>query len=332
MYTGLEGSYMNDEAMYNQSIFMDNYLTPSTLSQMPTQSYPIRHSNNEVKIAQQEESLFGFSGGDMYGGMWGGEVERIENSKPFDLRYRTQDSAFPESFPRPLLSLSTCFDQSTYLHNQTYLPNSACSSYPSTDSDMGAYSNESSPLINSQYSTAPHSPITPVTTPLLSGQVYTAPGMNGAFVLVPVVAQDALGNFTTVFVPKQAPMATYMDNAIQSQLDYCPEMDYNLQLQYMQEQAQFNYLEETQSQGEVEQDDGPELVGMGLYDDPPELLFSASNTPELSALCTPEFTGRSLVLEQSFTLPEEDDEDEEYEDEEEDDQESEDEDDNEMTY
>jgi len=256
--------------------------------------YVHQYQGHGVQIAQPEEECnFG------NGGIWGLEHMMMEGTQ----------KAYPEMYySRQPLSLATAFEEPLFSSQSQFFSNSAI------PSDMATYSNESSPFMNTYtLPSAPRTPVTPATTPnMLGGQYYTATGV--PFVLVPAVARDPEGNLTTVFIPRATLLDSTMDDSFTmdlsaSQTAFGGDATYSMATQCTpQVQQTFDFVEDLQ-------DDGPELVGMGLYDEPPELLYSNMSTPELAPMSTPgNGDGRGLVLEQSFGLPEDDDEDgEEYE-------------------
>lgn len=299
-------SHIDEVSIYGNSTYLNNHLkkmpTAYMQSQQQQMDYLHQYQGHGVRIAQQEEEC-------SYGnvGVWGLENMMVEGTqKPCSETYQ---------YSRPLLSLATTFDEPTYT-SPHLVTNSAIST---VHPDAATYSNESSPFMNSyMLPSAPQTPVTPATTPLLNGQYYTVPGVPGAFVLVPVMARDLEGNYTTVFYPKP----TILDSCVEEnysmgfsglEVGYGQNGTYNVGMQCApQEQQHFDYFEDKGLYMEDTQDDGPELVGMGLYDEPPELLYSTTATPELARLNTPGSNdGRGLVLEQSFGLPEEEDDDEE---------------------
>lgn len=302
-------SYMDEESVYGNT-YLNNQLKkePTTYNQPEhNMAYQHQFQGHGVRIAQQEdESSYGNNG------MWGLEHMTIEGAQ------KSYSEVYPYS--RPLLPLDTEFDNSSFPCQSQFHTDSTLST---AHSDMTAYSNESSPFMNSyMLPSAPRTPVTPATTPLLNGQYYTVPGVPGAFVLVPIMARDPEGNYTTVFYPKSTMLNSCVEEDYSlsysgSQAGYGHDA-YNASLQFpQQDQQSFNFTQEKETYMDACLDDGPELVGMGLYDEPPELLFSNVNTPELAQLSNPSSNGdgRGLVLEQSFGLPEEEEEEEgeEYE-------------------
>ncbi|KAF8467358.1 hypothetical protein BDZ91DRAFT_723947 [Kalaharituber pfeilii] len=318
VFSHYDGSCAGEEPLYQDPYYFKQ--VPTIFGPCEQTPYPHPYQSHGVRIAQQEESLCGYGGLEGgYGGMWGVEGPSMEGIIP--KQFGSQDYYPPASapqHPRPLLSLSTSFE---HVYNENFIPDTAMSTISSANPDMGTYSNESSPFLD-QYTLpmAPRTPITPATTPIMNGQFYTAPGVPGAFMLVPMIARDPAGNMTTVFVPKQTAADAYFPEQSSLELLGCrpsyQEHGYSMGLSYNSpEHPSFQLVVDKEEHAEVDDDEGPELVGMGLYDDPPELLYSASTTPELARLCPPEMngTGRGLVLEQSFGLPEEDDDEEEDE-------------------
>lgn len=295
VFSNYMDSYIDEVSIYGDFTYSNNQLRkmPTTYLQPQQQmGYPHEYQGHGVQIVQQEEESYC---GNV--GMWGLEnmmVEGTQKSNPETYEY-----------PLPLLSLATTHEEQT------------TPSHPDMISE--AYSNESSPCMdNYMLPSAPRTPVTPVTTPLLNGQYYTVPGVPGAFVLVPVMARDLEGNYTTVFYPKPTVMDSCLGDTYSMGFpEYGQDTGFNIGIQCApQEQQSFVLTEENGSYMVDSQDDGPELVGMGLYDEPPELLYSTTTTPELARLNTPGSNdGRGLVLEQSFGLPEEEEYD--YEDEEE---------------
>lgn len=291
-------SYVADELVYG-----DMKQMPSTYHQSQM-DFPYQYQGQDVRIAQQEESTLD------KGGIWGLENMLVEEmQKPYPQTFQ---------YSGPSLPLDAAYQEPSYFSQTPFYMESTIPSVQSTNPpEMMCYSNDSSPFM-SNYSlpSAPRTPITPTTTPLLSGQYYTAPGMPGAFYLVPVVARDPEGNITTVFLPKQTvPEPCIEENYPMSfhdlELEPGQDITYNTKVHYTPQLAEsFDYVEHKDDVEEI-QDDGPELVGMGLYDEPPELLYSTVATPELSRLNTPGMhrDGRGLVLEQSFGPPEDEDED-----------------------
>ena len=308
-------SHIDEVSIYGDSTYLNNHLKrmPTTYIQSQQQQvdYLHQYQGHGVRIAQQEEEC-------SYGnvGMWGLENMMEGTQKPYPETYQ---------YSRPLLSLATTFEEPTYTPSHLDTNSAISTAHP----DVATYSNESSPFMNNyMLPSAPRTPVTPATTPLLNGQYYTAPGVPGAFVLVPVMARDLEGNLTTVFYPRPTMLDSCMEENYSMgfsglEVGYGQNGTYNIGMQCVpQEQQSFDYFEDKGSYMEDTQDDGPELVGMGLYDEPPELLYSSTVTPELTRLNTPGSNdGRGLVLEQSFGLPEgeddDDDEDCEYEEEEE---------------
>lgn len=297
-------SRTDETPIYGNPTYLNNHLkkVPTTYQQQQM-DYLHQYQGHNVRIAQQEEEC-------SYGnvGIWGLENMMEGTQKPYPGAYQ---------YSRPLLSLATTFEEPAYVSSHLDTESAISTAHP----DEVTYSNESSPFMNDyMLPSAPRTPVTPATTPLLNGQYYTVPGVPGAFVLVPVVARDPEGNYTTVFYPKP----TILDSCVGEgypmgfsglEVGYGQNGMYNVGMQCApQEQQSFDYFEEKGSYMEDAQDDGPELVGMGLYDEPPELLYSTTTTPELARLNTPGSSdGRGLVLEQSFGLPEGEDDDEEYE-------------------
>lgn len=307
VFSNFIDSYIDEASIYGNSTYLNNDLKrmPTTYNQSQQQmEYLQQYQGHGVRIAQQEEeSTYGNAG------MWGLETMMMEGMQ----------KSYPEvyHFSRPSLSLAATFEEPTYTSSHFDTNSAISTAHP----DAADYSNESSPYMNNyMLSSAPRTPVTPATTPLLNGQYYTVPGVPGAFVLVPVMARDLEGNYTTVFYPKPTMLDACVENNYSMgfsgiEMGYGQEEAFNVGI-LSQELQPFGYVEEKGSYMEDTQDDGPELVGMGLYDEPPELLYStATTTPELARLNTPGSNdGRGLVLEQSFGLPEEeDDDDEEYE-------------------
>ncbi|KAF8429247.1 hypothetical protein EV426DRAFT_216206 [Tirmania nivea] len=299
-------SHINEMSIYGNSAYLNNHLKKMPTAYIQSQQqqqmdYQHQYQGHGVRIAQQEEE---YSYGNV--GMWGLENMMEGTQKQYSEAYQ---------YSRPLLSLSTTFEEPTYTPSHLDTNSAISTVHP----DAATYSNESSPFMhNYMLPSAPRTPVTPATTPLLNGQYYTVPGVPGAFVLVPVMARDLEGNYTTVFYPKP----TLLDSCVEENYSmgfsgleegYGHNGAYNVGLQCApQEQQLFDYVEDKGLYMEDTQDDGPELVGMGLYDEPPELLYSTTTTPELARLNTPSSNdGRGLVLEQSFGLPEEEDDDEE---------------------
>jgi len=175
---GYINSYSCDELVYN-----DMKHIPYHQTQM---DFPYQCQGHEVRIAQQEENTFG------NGGIWGLEHMLAEEvQKPY-----------PEALPysRSQQPLESAFLQTSYFSQPRFYLDPAAQP---TNSEMVSYSNDSSPFLsNLPLPSAPRTPVTPAATPLLNGQYYTAPGVPGAFLLVPVVAQDPEGNMTTVFFSK----------------------------------------------------------------------------------------------------------------------------------
>ena len=292
-------SYVADELVYGD---MKNM--PSTYQ--PQVDFLYQYQGQDVRIAQQEENTLG------NGGTWGLEHMPVEEmQKPYHQTFQ---------YSSPSLALDVAYQVPSYFSQTPFYMNSTVSGAQSTNPpDMMCYSNDSSPFMsNYALPSEPQTPITPTTTPLLSGQYYTAPGIPGAFYLVPVMARDPEGNITTMFYPKQTvPEPCIEQNYPMSfhdlELEHGQDITYHTKVHYTppQEMESFDYVEHKADAEEI-QDDGPELVGMGLYDEPPELLYSTVTTPELARLNTPgtHRDGRGLVLEQSFGPPEDEDEDE----------------------
>lgn len=292
-------SYVADELVYGDMKNMH-----STYHQ-PQTDFPYQYQGQDVRIAQQEENTLG------NGGAWGLEHMLVEEmQKPYPQ---------PFQYSSPPLPLDMAYQVPSYFSQAPFYMDSTIPSAQSTNPpEMMCYSNDSSPFMsNYALPSAPRTPITPTTTPLLSGQYYTAPGMPGAFYLVPVMARDPEGNITTVFFPKQTVPEpcieeNYPMNFHDLELGNEQDITYNTKVDYTSQQIEsFDYVEPKAEMEEI-QDDGPELVGMGLYDEPPELLYSTVATPELARLNIPctRRDGRGLVLEQSFGPPEDEDEDE----------------------
>ena len=314
------GSYIGDEFAYDdESTYLNDYFQkmPIPLSQDHHMGYSTQYQAHGVQIAHQEDGNPSMRCEGGVGGLWGignigvgaEQVRKQYNSEVYLDNF--SDSSAPQ-FCRPMLSLATSLNDS-YLTQNQLCPGS---SLPSAHPDMGTYSNDSSPFMN-QYTlpSVPRTPVTPAATPLINGQIFTAPGVPGAFVLVPVMAQDPAGNITTVFLPKQTMLDSYIEEQCAMGLQgggYTQDNGFNMESQYTGQQP-FDYME---SQPEEVEDDGPELVGMGLYDEPPELLYSTATTPELARLMPPGINGdgRGLVLEQSFGLPEDEGDEEEEDD------------------
>lgn len=273
MYTGYNAHFVNGPQMF------DNYPNQSIIDYGMYQNSKMQQG--AVRIAHEDNMSGGYGAGDgYYGGTWMGDMEEKYCAPAIP---QSQYSDIAASFPRPLLALGGTDYDFEYSH-------AAYTSYPNSST---AYSNESSPCLNSYgmpHLSAPQSPIIPTTPP---NTMYTVP--SNSFYMMPSIYSSA----------QQYPDAVTAGGYVQPQ-----PSSYEMGFGYAQE-SEFNSYNHHQE----EQDDGPELVGMGLYDDPPELTFSTHSSPELACQASPMLIGRGLVLEQSFGLPEDDEEEEEDEDE-----------------
>lgn len=301
MYTGFNGSFIHDSQMYES--FPEQSIYPSTMDYGMYQNNKMQHE--DVRIEQGNGLDNALSGG-LYGGNWMGDMEQSSQKYCASSTQQTQYSGLAASFPQPLLSLGSNYDFE-------YAP-AVFSSY----ADSTVYSNESSPCLNSYDMdlSAPHSPITPPTPP---NQMYSAPSN---FYTMPVMTRDATGAMRSMYMAKQGSAEYYSTQQYPLQHNgagYVQPSTYGMGYGYTEEpqNVEFGYAE---AQQEEEVDDGPELVGMGLYDDLPELAHSNMSSPELACQQSPPMLGRGLVLEQSFGLPEDHEDDEEEEEDEEDDE------------